>query len=115
MKRKIRDTLPVLLGGMKRTATADDLLEAVIGWNQDDVEHNIEILPIRFVEHEKTEMSEYLGMSIYSEVVKLMRERDVQTWQTAMVITLAQKKVLYYHNLQYENKNHKLPSTGKAQ
>lgn len=101
MKNKLIDIVPYVLTGKMRSK--EDLFTMTEKWTSQRVEKEISNVEERYRLRTKEEITGYSGLLMFSEIIKLFQQIDHKSSSQNELILRAQKRVLYYHNIQYES------------
>jgi hypothetical protein len=97
----IQGLLPRLITGKAVSTTR--MLEELEDWSDEDIKYNLSEFPARYEEIAGGKMSDFTGLNVCTELIKLLKEQKDEYRYHAVIIH-AQKRALHYHNLQFKNK-----------
>lgn len=105
--------LPRLMTG--KTDGMSRMLSEIKGWDADRINEEFDKIPERYLDLYSEPLSSFNGLNIFTELIKFLREQQLvgRNNYYSAIITEAQKRVLQYHNSQFNNdssNNSKLPA-----
>ncbi len=105
--------LPRLIIG--KTDGIARMLSEIKDWDEKQINEQFSKIPERYLELYGEPFSSFNGLYLFTELIKFLREQQLVGRHSyySTIITEAQKRVLQYHNSQFENdssNNTKLPS-----
>ena len=99
---RIRDIMPQLILG--KPASIPKMLAKTEKWYSSDIDECFDKIPERYEKLSGDKMSSFTGLVIFTEIVNLYREIPAWHLYYETFVAKAQKKVMYYHELQFKQK-----------
>lgn len=71
-------------------------------WNPQEVSEAMDSVERRYKARTSSEISDFVGLQLFCEIVKVLKEIPSPNSPQQDLILKAQKRVLHYHNIQYD-------------
>ena len=93
----IKDNIPMLLGINNKKMSTERIVDRISEWSNEEIKDAVDSVERRYEKRTSQKMSNYTGLVVFTEMIKMLRESEVKTYNIKKAIEACQEKVLMYH------------------